>query len=73
MCSVLGFGSLVTAGFAGQMGELEIRELRARAEDASKEEFDLRESQDVILLNGPVPLPVLEDLVEDYIRDGDGQ
>ncbi len=51
-----------------KMGELEIRELRNRAEKALKGNFDVREFHDVILTHGCVPLFVLEDLVKNYIR-----
>jgi uncharacterized protein (DUF885 family) len=54
-----------------KMGELEIRELRTRAETALKSQFDVRQFHDVILTHGCVPLFVLEDLVKDYIRQND--
>ena len=51
-----------------KMGELKIRELRERAENALGQDFDVRAFHDVILLNGPVPLPILDDLVTAWIE-----
>ncbi len=54
---------------AYMIGMLKIKELRDRAEDVLGEEFDLREFHDVILRNGPVPLSILEELVNDWIEE----
>lgn len=56
---------------AYKMGELKIRSLRQRAEEALGDQFDLRQFHDVILLNGGLPLPVLEDEVDRYIDEID--
>ena len=51
-----------------KIGELKIRELRARAEKEMGDRFDIREFHDVVLRQGAVPLDILEGYVEDYIR-----
>lgn len=53
---------------AYKVGELKIRELRARAEKELGARFDIREFHDVVLRNGRLPLDMLEDQVERYIR-----
>ena len=53
---------------AYKMGEIKIRELRERAENELDDNFDLREFHDVVLLSGAVPLEVLEDNVERWIK-----
>jgi uncharacterized protein (DUF885 family) len=55
---------------AYKMGEIKIRELRQRAEEELGEDFDIREFHEVILMNGPVPLTVLEDQIEALIENG---
>lgn len=57
-----------------KMGELKIRELRRMAEDQLGERFDVREFHDVVLLDGTVPLMVLEEQVRRWIeRRKDGR
>jgi uncharacterized protein (DUF885 family) len=53
---------------AYKMGELKIRELRKKAEDALGPRFDLREFHDRILGAGTVTLPILEAHIDAYIR-----
>jgi uncharacterized protein (DUF885 family) len=53
---------------AYKLGELEIRELRSRAEAALGDAFDLREFHDAVLANGALPLAMLEGVVEAYIE-----
>ncbi len=55
-----------------KMGELKIRELRSLAEAALGDSFDVREFHDQILLNGPVTLPLLDDLIRAWLSGGDG-
>lgn len=51
-----------------KMGELKIRELRARAEKALGSRFDRRRFHDAVLANGSVPLPVLEQQIDTFIE-----
>jgi uncharacterized protein (DUF885 family) len=58
---------------AYKIGELKIRELRARAEKELGTKFNIREFHDAVLLNGSVPLPVLEEAVGRYIAEAKAQ
>jgi uncharacterized protein (DUF885 family) len=50
-----------------KMGELKIRELRAKAEQQLGDAFDIREFHDVVLRSGSVPLSILEENVNIYL------
>ena len=52
---------------AYKIGELKIRELRARAERVLGEHFDVRAFHDAVLANGSIPLSALEDVIDRWI------
>jgi uncharacterized protein (DUF885 family) len=54
---------------AYKIGMLKIQELRKRAQVELGNKFDLREFHDALLKNGALPLDVLEEQVDEYIRN----
>ncbi len=51
-----------------KLGEIKIRELRAKAEKELAENFDIRKFHDAVLGQGSVPLSVLEEQIDDFIK-----
>ena len=49
-------------------GKLHILALRERAKTALGSRFDLRQFHDAVLVNGSLPLTVLDTAVDNYIR-----
>jgi uncharacterized protein (DUF885 family) len=54
---------------AYKIGELKIRELRTRAEEALGADFDVRLFHDALLENGALPLSVLEEKMDAWIEE----
>ena len=54
---------------AYKMGELKIKELRKKCEEALKDKFDIREFHDLILSQGTVTLKIMEQMVDRYIAE----
>ena len=53
---------------AYKMGELKFLELRARAMDELEDDFDIRDFHDAILMNGGVPLDMLDGAIDGFIE-----
>jgi uncharacterized protein (DUF885 family) len=53
---------------AYKIGELKIRELRALAERQLGSKFDLRAFHDMVLEEGAIPLPLLEERARAWIK-----
>jgi uncharacterized protein (DUF885 family) len=55
---------------AYKLGEMTLRRVRAKAEEALGADFDIRKFHDVVLSLGSVPLPALEARIDAFIADG---
>jgi uncharacterized protein (DUF885 family) len=51
-----------------KIGEIKIKEMRKKAEDALKEDFDVRAFHDMVLSNGSVTLSILEKMTDRFIK-----
>ncbi len=51
------------------IGKLKIMELRERAQSELGADFDIRGFHEAVLLNGPVPLSILEENVDAWIAE----
>ena len=54
---------------AYKIGMLKIQELRLRAQQALGDKFDQREFHEAVLKNGALPLEILEEQIDNYIRN----
>ncbi len=50
-----------------KMGEIKIRQLRAKAEQTLGAKFDIRSFHDAVIGQGSLPMAVLEDVINDWI------
>ncbi len=51
-----------------KIGQLKIMELRARAEQALGDEFDIKEFHHMVLQTGCIPLAILEEQIDQWIK-----
>jgi uncharacterized protein (DUF885 family) len=57
---------------AYKVGMIKLQELRSRAQQELGQKFDQREFHETVLKNGALPLEILEEQVNDYIRQKKG-
>ena len=63
------FMAIPSQALAYKIGQLKLLELRARAEERLGGKFDVREFHNQVLLDGALPLDVLEEKIERWIEE----
>jgi uncharacterized protein (DUF885 family) len=58
---------------AYKIGELKLRELRAKAERELGDHFDIRRFHNALLDDGPLPLDLLEEQIDDWVAEQRGK
>lgn len=58
---------------AYKIGELKLRELRAKAERELGDHFDIRRFHNALLDDGPLPLDLLEEQIDDWMAEQRGK
>jgi uncharacterized protein (DUF885 family) len=64
--------AIPSQALAYKIGQLEIQRLRAAAEDALGEDFDIKSFHNMILTNGALPLDILEEEVQRWVDEQRG-
>ena len=54
------------------IGRIKIMELREKAKNELGEKFDIKDFHTAVLMNGSLPLTVLESVIDDYINENKG-
>jgi uncharacterized protein (DUF885 family) len=62
------FMAIPGQALAYKIGQLKIRELRTNAEQRLGDKFDVRDFHTQVLMDGPMPLSMLEDKIDDWVE-----